>query len=94
VFDIEGSTDPKLDTALRFDVASWQKLSAELFGRACACRTLACVDSMFVAIEGLETRPMPDVQADETASQSITRARECLYRLRGLRATPRAVAIE
>jgi hypothetical protein len=93
-FDIEANVDPKLDTTLRFDVASWQKVSAELFGRACACRTLACVDSMFVAIERLETRPMPDVQADEAASLSITRARECLYRLRGLRSTPRAVAIE
>jgi hypothetical protein len=93
-FDIEGNVDPKLDSALRFDVASWQKVSTELFGRACACRTLACVDSMFVAIERLETRPMPDVQGDEVASLSITRARECLYRLRGLRSTPRAIASE
>jgi hypothetical protein len=91
-FDIAGNVDPKLDTTLRFDEASWQKVSAELHGRACACRTLACVDSMFVAIERLETRPMPDVQGDEAASLSITRARECLYRLRGLRPTPRAVA--
>ncbi|HEY5947780.1 MAG TPA: hypothetical protein VIV40_19905 [Kofleriaceae bacterium] len=89
-FDIEGSVDPKLDTPLRFDPATWQKVSAELHGRACACRTLACVDSMFVAIDRLETRPMPDVQGDETASLSITRARECLYRLRGLRSTPHA----
>ena len=93
-YDVEGSAEPKLDATLRFDLASWQKLSAELHGRACACRTLACVDSMFVAIERLETRPMPDVQGDEAASASITRARECLYRLRGLRAMPRALAAD
>ncbi len=93
-YDIEAKADPKLDATLRFDLESWQKISAELHGRACACRTLACVDSMFVAIERLETRPMPDVQADEVASLSITRARECLYRLRGLRPTPRVVAGE
>ena len=93
-FDIESNRDPKLDAALRFDVASWQKVSAELHGRACACRTRACVDSMFVAIERLETRPMPDVQSDDDASLSITRARDCLYRLRGLRPTPRAVALD
>jgi hypothetical protein len=93
-FDSAGEAPPTLDTPLRFDLATWQKLAAELHGRACACRTLACVDSMFVAIERLETRPMPDVRADETASLSITRARECLYRLRGLRRTPRPVAAE
>jgi hypothetical protein len=38
---------------------------------------------MEVAIARLEARPMPDVRGDETASQSITRARECLTRLRG-----------
>jgi len=91
-YDLEADVDPKLDAPLRFDVASWQKVSAELHGRACACRTLACVDSMFAAIDRLEKRPMPDVQSDETASTSITHARECLYRLRGLRRTPRAVA--
>ena len=79
---------PKLDTPLRFDLASWQKVSAELHGRACACRTLSCVDSMTVAIEQLEPRPMPDVQGDETATQSITWARECLFRLRGKKRTP------
>jgi len=93
-FDIEAKADPKLDATLRFDLDSWQKISAELHGRACACRTLSCVDSMFVAIERLETRPMPDVQADEVTSLSITRARDCLYRLRGLRPTPRVVAGE
>jgi hypothetical protein len=45
---------------------------------------------MFAAIDRLETRPMPDVQEDDTALLSIVRARECLYRLRGLRPTPRA----
>jgi hypothetical protein len=89
-FDLEADVDPKLETPLRFDVESWKKVSAELHGRACACRTIACVDSMFVAIDRLEKRPMPDVQADDTASVSIVRARDCLYRLRGLRGTPRA----
>jgi hypothetical protein len=74
---------PKVDADLRFDLGSWQKLSAEMFGRACACRTIACVDSVGVAIDQLEVRPMATVQGDETASLSITRARECLFRLRG-----------
>ena len=74
---------PKVDADLRFDLASWQKLAAEMFGRACACRTIACVDSVGVAIDQLEVRPMAAVQGDETASLSITRARECLFRLRG-----------
>lgn len=78
---------PKLDTPLRFDLASWQKVASELHGRACACRTLSCVDSMAVAIEQLEGRPMPEVQGDETATQSVTWARECLFRLRGKKAT-------
>src|ERR1041385_5608811 len=39
-YAIDADTDPKLDTPLRFDLASWQKVSAELHGRACACRTL------------------------------------------------------
>ena len=79
---------PKVDSDLRFDLRSWQKLSAEMFGRACACRTMACVDSVGVAIDQLEKRPTADVQGDETASLSITRARECLFRLRGKKATP------
>lgn len=74
---------PPLDAPLRFDLADWQKVAAELHGRACACRTLACVDSVGVAIDQVEGRPMPDVQGDETASQSLTWARECLFRLRG-----------
>jgi hypothetical protein len=93
-YDVEANVDPKLDTKLRFDLDSWQEIAAELHGRACACRTLGCVDSMFAAIDRLEPRPMPDVQSDDTASLSITRARECLYRLRGLRRTPRSVADE
>jgi hypothetical protein len=91
-YDVEANVDPTLDSKLRFDLGSWQKIAAELHGRACACRTLACVDSMFAAIDRLEPRPMPDVQDDDTASLSITRARECLYRLRGLRKTPRVIA--
>jgi hypothetical protein len=89
-FDLEADVDPKLDTPLRFDLASWRSVAAELHGRACACRTSTCVDSMFVAIDRLEKRPMREVQDDELASTSIVRARDCLYRLRGLRGTPRA----
>lgn len=74
---------PPVTANLRFDLASWRTLAAELHGRACACRTLACVDSLGVAIDQLEPRPMPDVQGDEVASLSITRARTCLFRLRG-----------
>lgn len=81
--DSDKSVNPPLDTALRFDLADWQKVAAELHGRACACRTLACVDSVGVAIDRVEPRPMADVQGDETASQSLTWARECLSRLRG-----------
>jgi hypothetical protein len=91
-YEVDADVDPKLDNKLRFDLASWQKVSAELHGRACACRTIACVDSMFAAIDRLESRPMADVQSDDDASLSITRARECLYRLRGLRPTPRVIA--
>jgi hypothetical protein len=82
-YDVEGDADPKLDAPLRFDVDDWRAVSAELFGRACACRTAQCVESMEVAIARLESRPMPDVRGDEAASLSITRARECLTRLRG-----------
>ena len=74
---------PSLDAPLRFDLEDWRKVSAELHGRACTCRTLACVDGVGVAIDQLELRPIRDVQGDETASASITRARECLFRLRG-----------
>jgi len=83
-----GPQAPKIDAPLRFDLESWQKIAAEMHGRACACRTIACVDSMGVAIDQLESRPMAEVQGDEVASQSITRARVCLFRLRGKKATP------
>jgi len=82
-YDIASDADPKLDAPLRFDLEDWRAVSSELFGRACACRTAACVESMEVAIGKLEARPMQDVRGDEAASQSITRARECLTRLRG-----------
>ncbi|CAN5295315.1 hypothetical protein BH11MYX1_BH11MYX1_48920 [soil metagenome] len=72
-----------LDAPLRFDLADWQKLATELHGHACACRTIACVDAMDVMINQLEQRPMQEVAADEPATLEITRARECLFRLRG-----------
>ena len=82
-YDVASDADPRLDAQLRFDRDSWQKVATELHGRACACRTVACVESLEVVIGKLEDRPMPDVRGDEVASQSITRARECLVRLRG-----------
>ena len=82
-WDMSADADPKLDTPLRFDLDDWQKVTAELHGRACACRTTACVASMDAVIDKLETRPMQEVRADEAASQSVTRARECLTRLAG-----------
>ena len=72
-----------LDPNPRFDLADWQKLAADLHGRACACRTLACVDTLDDAINTLEPRPIDDVRGDEQASAELTRARECLFRLRG-----------
>jgi hypothetical protein len=81
--DPDRPADPPVTATLRFDLASWRSLAAELHGRACACRTLACVDSVGVAIDQLETRPMPEVQSDDAAATAITRARECLFRLRG-----------
>ena len=77
------SAKPPLDTQVRFDVGDWRKVAAELFGRACACRTLACVDSLGVAIDRLEVRPMADVRDDDAAAAAIVHARECLFRLRG-----------
>ena len=90
-YDIESDADPKLDTPLRFDVDTWRTLTVELHGRAGACRTLDCVDSLEVAIARLETRPMPDVQGDDHAALAIVRARDCLARLRGKRSLPRVV---
>lgn len=81
--DPDRPAPPPMTAQLRFDLASWRVLADELFGRACACRTLACVDSVGVAIDQLEPRPMPEVQGDDVASLAITRARECLFRLRG-----------
>jgi len=84
-FDIEAEPpiDPPLTASLRFDLESWRGVATELHGRACACRTVYCLDSVGVAIDQLEKRPMPDVQGDDVATLSITRARECLFRLRG-----------
>jgi hypothetical protein len=90
-YAVDADTDPKLDVPLRFDLDSWKKVADELHGRACVCRTLDCVDSMETAIARLEVRPMPDVQADDEATTSITRARECLMRLRGLTELPKIV---
>lgn len=83
--DPDKPSAPPVTANLRFDLDSWRTLASELHGRACACRTIACVDSVGVAIDQLEVRPMEPVQGDETASLSITRARECLFRLRGKR---------
>ncbi|HEU4730684.1 MAG TPA: hypothetical protein VFT22_22470 [Kofleriaceae bacterium] len=81
--DPDRPVPPPLTAPLRFDLDGWRALASELHGRACACRTIACVDSVGVAIDQLETRPTREVQGDEPASASITRARECLFRLRG-----------
>jgi hypothetical protein len=81
--DPDQPAPPPMTAALRFDLDSWRGVAAELHGRACACRTLACVDSVGVAIDQLEIRPMPEVQSDEAAITAVTRARECLFRLRG-----------
>ena len=88
-FEADSEADPKLETPLRFDVDSWRKVSAELHGRACACRTIGCIDTLEVAIQRLEVRPMPDVQSDDFAAIEIVRARDCLARLRGRHALPR-----
>lgn len=82
---VDSDADPKLDVPLRFDPVSWHNVTAELHGRACVCRTLACVDSMEATLARLETRPVDDVQRDETAAVELTAARDCLMRLRGKR---------
>ena len=92
--DSDKQIAPPVTADLRFDVASWRVLALELHGRACACRTIQCVDSVGVAIDQLEKRPMPDVLGDEEASLSITRARQCLFRLRGKHHLHRAPRIE
>jgi hypothetical protein len=86
------SLDPPLTASLRYDLDSWRQIASELHGRACACRTIACVDSVGVAIDVLEPRPMPAVQGDDQAAAAITRSRECLFRLRGKTAIPAPVA--
>jgi hypothetical protein len=90
-FEADSDTDPKLETPLRFDVDSWRKVSTELHGRACACRTIGCIDTLEVAIQRLEVRPMPEVQSDDFAAIEIVRARDCLARLRGRHALPRVM---
>jgi hypothetical protein len=88
-FDVDGDgATPTLDAPVRFDLTSWRAVAAELHGRACACRTMACVDGIDVAINQLEVKPMVEVQGDEEASASVTAARSCLYRLRGLAVAP------
>ena len=84
-YDVESDAPPKLDAQLRFDLADWRVIAAELAGRACACRKASCVESFEVVIDRLEQRPMEDVRGDEVASASITYARECLFELRGHR---------
>lgn len=92
--DPDRPQEPPVESPRRFDLASWQKLAAELHGRACACRTLACVDSVGVAIDVLEARPMTEVTGDGDASLAVTRARECLFRLRGRAVRARAPRVE
>jgi hypothetical protein len=82
-FAPDSDAKPPLDATLRFDLQDWIKISTELHARACACRTVACLDSFDALIAQLETQPTLDVQRDETAAQSIVWARECLFRLRG-----------
>lgn len=86
--DPDKPAPPPMTAQLRYDLESWRALTAELYGRACACRTLACVDSVGVAIDHLETRPMPIVLDDDAATLATTRARACLFRLRGKIAIP------
>ena len=88
-FEPDSDAKPPLDSSLRFDRADWIKLATELHGRACACRTVACLDSFTSLIDQLESQPTRDVQGDETAAQSIVWARECLFRLRGKRVAAR-----
>lgn len=91
--DPERPADPPMTSTLRFDLDSWRNLAAELHGRACACRTMACVDTVGVAIDLLERRPMARVQDDDAATASITQARGCLFRLRGKAPIPTAAPV-
>ena len=83
---------PPLDAPLRYDLESWHQVTAELHGRACACRALACVDGVGVALDQLEGKPTRSVQDDDAAIASITAARECLFRLRGKEVAKHTVA--
>lgn len=82
-FDPAGESAPRLDVPLRFDLAAWRVVAVDVYGRACACRTVACIDATMLGIAWLESRPTREVLADDTATLSLTRARQCLYRLRG-----------
>jgi hypothetical protein len=93
-YAVDSDTDPALDVPLRFDLESWRKIAGELHERACACRTIDCLDSIDAAIARLEVRPMPEVQSDDPAAISITRARDCSMRLRGKRALPKIVVTD
>lgn len=81
--DPDRPTDPPVTATIKFDLEGWRGLAAELHGRSCACRTLGCVDSVGAAIDQLELRTALAVQGDDVATLAITRARECLFRLRG-----------
>jgi len=57
-----------LDATLRFDLADWRTIALELRGRACACRSVDCLDTLDVAIAQLETKPTPEVSDDDAAA--------------------------
>lgn len=82
--EMEQEVPVTLDAEPRFDVTSWRKVAAELWARGCDCRSMTCVDAMTQSIDALEQKPTLDVQGDHEASASITGARTCLWRLRGL----------
>lgn len=82
-----------LDNEVRFDLASWRKLTSELWARGCDCRSMTCVDAMTESIDALEPRPTPEVQGDQEASAALTAARTCLWRLRG-KAGKRGMQVE
>lgn len=82
-----------LDAEVRFDLASWRALTAELWARGCDCRSMACVDAMTQTIDALELQPTPEVRGDHEASAALTGARTCLWRLRG-KAGKRGLTVE
>lgn len=81
-YDADPPEQPPLDAPAVFDLAGWRAIAAELHARACACRTIYCVDSVGVAIDRLERLPSREVQGDEDSSLAIMRARQCLRFLR------------